>query len=99
MVFFLPPEYASLSFNVNINIGTAMQLQHFCVCKYSHDLHHKKLWQVTQLLQTWSVQDFTLATQLKPYLQNSTAVTGQVETMWPDMFLIAMPTELLIYIA
>lgn len=42
---------------------------------------HKPRWLVTQLLQTWSVQDFTLATQLKPYLQNSTAVTGQVETM------------------
>lgn len=42
---------------------------------------HKPRWLVTQLLQTWSVQDFTLATQLKPYLQNSTAVTGQVEAM------------------
>lgn len=42
------------------------------------------------LLQTWSVQDFTLATQLKPYLRHSAAVTGQVEAMWPDMVLIAM---------
>lgn len=42
IVLFLPPEYASLSFNVNINTGTAMQLQPFCFCKYSHDLHHKK---------------------------------------------------------
>lgn len=80
MVVFLLPECASLSFDVNIvQLCTSST---FASANIPMTYITKKpLWQVTQLLQTWSVQDFTLATPLKPYLLNSSAVTGQVKAM------------------